>query len=62
MSIDERLKAIAERTRPITAFCAIRRLSQQEQQDFYFKRLKFWYTGLPDDQKEKWLDEQEKTK
>jgi len=60
MTIDERLKAIAERTRPVTAFCAVRALNQQQQQDFYLKRITFWYQSVPDDQKEQWLNEQEK--
>lgn len=60
-TIDERLRAIAEKRRPVHAFCAVRRLSEQQQQDFYYKRIKFEYISLPDDKKEQWLNEQEAT-
>ena len=59
MSIDERIKIIAARRRPIMSFCAIRQLNEQQQQEFFFKRLMFEYSSLPDDKKQQWLDEQE---
>lgn len=60
MSIDERIRVVADRkARKVHSYCAAKNLKAQALQNLYYRLLKAEYINTPDDKKEQWLNDEE---